>query len=242
MKIKELADLAGISVRTLHHYDEIGLLQPDTNKDNGYREYSDDDISKLQQILFFRQMNFKLTQIKEILNSPAYDRLEALETQKEIVTKEQDRLMSILNLINHTIKTEKGEMTMTNEEKFEGVDFSHNPYEQEAKEKWGSHAVEDSKQKLKQKGSDEAKREFDEIYQGLAAVRHEDPASDAAQEHIHKWYEFLNELGEYTPEMFKNLGDMYVADERFTKNIDQYGEGLAEFMQQAMTVYYDNHK
>lgn len=242
MRTKELADIAGISVRTLHYYDTIGLLSPEIDRENGYRNYSDQDVSTLQQILFFRQLNFKLTQIKDILNSPKYHQTEALLEQKDIILKEQTRLNNILKLIDKTIQAERGEITMTNEEKFSGVDFSHNPYEQEAREKWGDEKVEQANQNLKKMGAKEAEREFDEIYTQLADLRHLDPESDAAQQEIGKWYEFLNKVGEYTPEMFKNLGEMYTADERFTKNIDKYGDGLAEFMKEAMTVYYEQHK
>ncbi|NMA81032.1 MAG: MerR family transcriptional regulator [Jeotgalicoccus halophilus] len=242
MRTKELADIAGISVRTLHYYDTIGLLSPEIDRENGYRNYSDQDVSTLQQILFFRQLNFKLTQIKDILNSPKYHQTEALLEQKDIILKEQTRLNNILKLIDKTIQAERGEITMTNEEKFSGVDFSHNPYEQEAREKWGDEKVEQANQNLKKMGTKEAEREFDEIYTQLADLRHLDPESDAAQQEIGKWYDFLNKVGEYTPEMFKNLGEMYTADERFTKNIDKYGDGLAEFMKEAMTVYYEQHK
>ncbi len=242
MRTKELADIAGISVRTLHYYDTIGLLSPEIDRENGYRNYSDQDVSTLQQILFFRQLNFKLTQIKDILNSPKYHQTEALLEQKDIILKEQTRLNNILKLIDKTIQAERGEITMTNEEKFSGVDFSHNPYEQEAREKWGDEKVEQANQNLKKMGAKEAEREFDEIYTQLADLRHLDPESDAAQQEIGKWYDFLNRVGEYTPEMFKNLGEMYTADERFTKNIDKYGDGLAEFMKEAMTVYYEQHK
>lgn len=242
MRTKELADIAGISVRTLHYYDTIGLLSPEIDRENGYRNYSDQDVSTLQQILFFRQLNFKLTQIKDILNSPKYHQTEALLEQKDIILKEQTRLNNILKLIDKTIQAERGEITMTNEEKFSGVDFSHNPYEQEAREKWGDEKVEQANQNLKKMGAKEVEREFDEIYTQLADLRHLDPESDAAQQEIGKWYDFLNRVGEYTPEMFKNLGEMYTADERFTKNIDKYGDGLAEFMKEAMTVYYEQHK
>ena len=242
MRTKELADIAGISVRTLHYYDTIGLLSPEIDRENGYRNYSDQDVSTLQQILFFRQLNFKLTQIKDILNSPKYHQTEALLEQKDIILKEQTRLNNILKLIDKTIQAERGEITMTNEEKFSGVDFSHNPYEQEAREKWGDEKVNQANQNLKKMGTKEAEREFDVIYTKLADVRHLDPESDTAQQEIEKWYDFLNKVGEYTPEMFKNLGEMYTADERFTKNIDKYGDGLAEFMKEAMTVYYEQHK
>lgn len=242
MKIKELADIAGVSVRTLHHYDKIGLLTPGTDKMNGYRDYTDEDISRLQQILFFRQLNFKLSQIKDILDSPNYDKAEALQMQKDIILKEQSRLNSILKLIDKTIISEKGEMTMTNKEKFEGADFSHNPYEEEAREKWGSNTVDKSKRNLERAGTKETEQRFNEIYTELANVRHLEPGTKEAQQQIHEWYEFLNEIGEYSPEMFKGLGDMYVEDKRFTKNINKFGDGLAQFMQRAINIYYENHK
>lgn len=242
MKVKELADIASVSVRTLHHYDSIGLLKPSIDSENGYRNYTDDDISKLQQILFFRQFNFKLTQIKEIMECSEYDKVEALEVQKTILLKEQKRLQDVVALIDKTIKTERGEMTMTNEEKFKGVDFSHNSYESEARERWGSEAVDKSNEKLKEMGTKTAEEKFDEIFTDLAEIRHLDPSSEEAQESIQKWYDFLNTMGEYSLEMFKGLGDMYVEDERFTKNINKYGDGLAEFMQRAMTAYYEKHK
>lgn len=242
MKIKELAELSGVSVRTLHHYDAIGLLTPETDAVNSYRNYSDEDISRLQQILFFRQLNFKLGQIKDILDSPRYVKREALQMQKDIILKEHARLESIVKLIDKTIKEEKGEIIMTNEEKFEGVDFSQNPYEDEAREKWGSQSVDESKQKLKKMGTKDAEQKFNSIYTELSKVRHMKADSKEAQALIHEWYEFLNEIGEYTPEMFKGLGDMYTEDERFKQNIDKFGEGLADFMQRAMTVYYENHK
>src|SRR5699024_10328364 len=224
MRTKELADIAGISVRTLHYYDTIGLLSPEIDRENGYRNYSDQDVSTLQQILFFRQLNFKLTQIKDILNSPKYHQTKALLEQKDIILKEQTRLNNILKLIDKTIQAERREITMTNEEKFSGVDSSHNPYEQKAtakwrnekveqavREKWGDEKVEQANQNLKKMGAKEAEREFDEIYTQLADLRHLDPESDAAQQEIGKWYDFLNKVGEYTPEMFKNLGEMYTA-------------------------------
>ena len=242
MRTKELADIAGISVRTLHYYDTIGLLSPEIDRENGYRNYSDQDVSTLQQILFFRQLNFKLTQIKDILNSPKYHQTEALLEQKDIILKEQTRLNNILKLIDKTIQAERGEITMTNEEKFSGVDFSHNPYEQEARKRWGDAAVDKSNRKLKQMDTEVVESRFNEIYTELADIRHVDPAGEEAQAGIEKWFVFLNEIGDYSLEAFKGLGDMYVEDERFERNIDKFGDGLAEFMQQAMAEYYEQNK
>lgn len=241
MKVKEVADLVGISVRTLHHYDEIGLLTP-AKTTSGYRQYSDDDLEVLQQILFFRELGFPLKQIKGIINRPSFDRTEALELHREMLLGKRSRLDKMIQTIDKTIQHMKGEIKMADQEKFEGFDFSSNPYEQGARERWGDQAVDDSNAKLKHmtKGEQTAfEGEFNTIYRNLAKIRHESPNSDVAQAEIKVWYDFLNRMGNYSPEAFKGLGQMYVDDERFTKNIDQFGEGLALFMRDAMADFAD---
>ncbi|WP_052254381.1 MerR family transcriptional regulator [Salinicoccus sp. YB14-2] len=242
MKTKKVADLIGISVRTLHHYDEIGLISPERTKDNEYRVYTAEDLSKLQQILFFKKLGFKLSNIKKIINDPDYNQEEALLMQKKMLLEERSQLSTMINTIDLTLKEMNGEIEMTDKDKFKGLDFSNNPYEQEARERWGDAAVDNSNRKLKEMDAEEVKRRFDEIYNDLANIRHIDPSSEEAQKEIHKWFVFLNEIGDYSLEAFKSLGDMYVEDERFKKNIDKFGTGLAEFMRQAMTAYYEQNK
>src|SRR5699024_3212450 len=120
-------------------------------------------------------------------------------------------------------------------------DFSHNPYEQEARERWGDKAVDESNAKMKE-NKEALQDEFNTIYHDLAAIRHEEPDSYVAQKGIKVWYDFLNKMGNYSMDAFEGLGQMYVADERFTKNIDQFGEGLAAFMRDAMVVYAKNNR
>lgn len=242
VKVKEVADLVGISVRTLHHYDDIGLLKPATITESGYRSYSDENLEVLQQILFFRELGFPLKKIKEIMYRPSFDRVEALELQQKMLQEKRARLDQMIQTIDKTIKHTKGEMNMTTEEKFEGFDFSHHPYEQEARERFGDEAVDRSNDKVKNMKKGERKmfeEEFNQIYKDLAKIRHESPESEIAQAEIKKWYEYLNKMGNYSLEAFKGLGQMYVADERFTENIDQFGEGLAVFMRDAMEVFAD---
>jgi DNA-binding transcriptional MerR regulator len=241
MKVKAVADLVGISVRTLHHYDEIGLLIPEETTESGYRVYSDENLEALQQILFFRELGFPLKKIKEIIDSPSFERQETLEMQHKMLLEKKNRLNKMIRTIEKTIKHSKGEIEMSNKEKFEGFDFSHNPYEQEAREKWGDKAVDEANEKAKNMTfSDQEK--FNEIYRNLATLRHLSPDSNKAQEGIDEWYHFLNKIGNYSPEAFKGLGQMYVNDERFTKNIDKFGEGLAAFMCEAMSIYADKQK
>ncbi|WP_404451000.1 MerR family transcriptional regulator [Virgibacillus necropolis] len=245
MKVKEVADLVGISVRTLHHYDEIGLLTPEDTTDSGYRIYSKNDLTTLQQILFFKELGFPLKKIKEIMVSPSFDRNEALAVQRNMLLEKRRRMDNMISMIDKTIQNSKGEINMSEKEKFEGFDFSNNPYEQEARDRWGDKAVDESNNKINNMSKNEQKAlgdEFNALYKKLATLRHQSPESDEAQEGIGEWYDYLNKVGNYSLDAFKGLGQMYVDDERFTKNIDQFGEGLAVFMRDAMAVYADRNK
>lgn len=244
LRVKEVAELVGISVRTLHHYDEIGLLVPGEVTASGYRHYSDDNLEMLQQILFFRELGFPLKQIKDIISSPSFDRREALEHHRSMLLEKRSWLDSIIATVEKTIQHVKGEIAMTNKEKFEGFDFSQNPYEQEARERWGNEAVDKSKAIFGKKSKQEQEQmaaEMNAIYSQLAAIRHMPPESEEAQTAIKLWYDMLNRMGSYSLEAFKGLGQMYVDDERFTANIDKFGEGLALFMRDAMACYADRH-
>ncbi|MDQ0857273.1 MerR family transcriptional regulator [Bacillus sp. V2I10] len=241
MKVKEVADLVGISVRTLHHYDEIGLLTPDKVTDSGYRLYSNENLETLQQILFFKELGFPLKKIKEVISSPSFDREEALRLHRKMLLEKRNRLDQMIATVEKTIKHAKGEIEMSQKEKFEGFDFSQNPYEQEARERWGDEAVD--KANAKAAGMTiEMQENFNNLYRKLADLRYDSPSSEESQAAIGEWYVMLNEFGDYSLDAFKGLGQMYVDDERFTKNIDKFGEGLAAYMRDAMAIYADNHK
>lgn len=247
MRVKEVADLVGISVRTLHHYDNIGLLIPEKTSESGYRLYSYKDLETLQQILFYRELGFSLKKIKEIIQSPSFDREVALIEQRQMLYEKRRQLDQMIMTINKTIKHTKGEIHMTHKEKFEGFNFSQNPFEQEARERWGDETIDKSNEKLKNMSKEEQKtleEKMNAIYRKLATFRQSSPASDGAQEAIKKWHDFLNNNFNYhySLEAFKQLGQMYVEDERFTKNIDKFGEGLSKFMCEAMAIYADSHQ
>lgn len=245
MKVKEVADLVGVSVRTLHHYDEIDLLKPDTITVSGYRLYSVNNLETLQQILFFKELGFNLKQIKEIINNPKFDRIKALEVQRKMLLEKKERIEKMINTIEKTIKHSKGVIKMSIKEKFEGFDFNHNPYESEARKLWGDKAVDESNENIEKLSNFEKKEyseKFGKVISHLANIRTLDPKSSEAQSAIHEWYKLISLFGKYSMEAFKNLGKMYIEDERFTKNLDQYGEGLANFMAEAITYYVDNNK
>lgn len=241
MKVKQVAELVGISVRTLHHYDEIGLLTPEETTDAGYRYYSEQNLETLQQILFFKELDFPLKEIKEILSDPSFDRQQALQLHRKLLLEKRERIDQMIATIDKTTQYVKGEIHMSNEEKFKGFNFSHNPYEEEARKLWGAKAVDQSNASFKNNAVGE---KMNDIYQKLADLRNTPPESTEAQTAISEWYEFLNtQTGHhYSLEAFKGLGQMYVADERFTTNIDQFGAGLAQFMCEAMTFFADNNE
>jgi len=242
MKAKKVAELAGISVRMLHHYDEIGLLSPGRNTENRYREYTEEDLDRLQQILFFRECGFPLAKIRELLQDPSFDREEAFELQRKYLLHEKLRLETMLDTLDRSLRSLKGDTPMSQNEKFRGFDMNHNPYEAEARQRWGDEAVDRSNAFLNAKTSEEKEsiaQDMDALFTELAALRDEDPASDKAQMAMENMFRHFNQsFGvQYTPEAFAGLGQMYVADARFTKNIDRYGEGLSRFLAEAMGLF-----
>ncbi len=242
MNIKELARVSGVSVRTLHLYDRDGLLRPGRDPNNSYRVYTDRDADRLQQILLFRACGFPLKVIRELLDSPGFDREQAFILQQEALKFEKSRIEGMLNTLEKSMNALKGKESMSDTEKFEGFDFSTNPYEEEARARWGSEAVDKSRQKLASLGEEGGQRigeTMNALFARLAALRKGDPASEDAQAAVAELYGFFNNnFGvHYGPEAFAGLGRMYVEDERFAKNIDRFGEGLSAFLKEAMARY-----
>jgi DNA-binding transcriptional MerR regulator len=244
LTIQEVARLTGTTTRTLRWYDELGLVVPERDYGSNYRRYYEEQLKDLQQVLFFRELEFPLDYIKKILGNPNFNRLKALEKQYELLKQKQNKLEELLQTLALTLQEERGEYTMKHEERFQGFDFSHNPYEDEARKAWGDDVVDQANEKLdalENKQKENLSEKMKSQFMQLAAIRHTDPTSASAQQLIREWFTLLNTMGTYTPEMFANLGRMYVDDQRFTKNIDQYGEGLAQFMKDAMIAFAEQN-
>ncbi|HEU4965241.1 MAG TPA: MerR family transcriptional regulator [Bacilli bacterium] len=248
-KVKELAQLAGVSVRTLHHYDEIGLLTPQTVTDAGYRLYSDRELERLQQILFFREIGLTLQEIKAILDSPAFDRRRALETHRELLLQKKQRLEEILDTVDKTIDSIKGGNKMSDQELFEGFDETpfeehKRKYAQEAREKYGEAAVEAAEKRVEnytEEDWDAIKTHTEDLYGKIIANMNKGPSDPQVQEAVAGLRQQITDhYYDCTPEIFRGLGDLYVQDERFTANIDKYREGLAAFLREAMHYYCDH--
>lgn len=247
--IKKVADMAGVSVRTLHHYDNIELLNPEISKDNGYRMYSGADIERLQQILFFRELDFSLEEIKSIIDSPGFDRKNALATHKEILMKKRERLDDLINTVDKTIDSIERGIDMSKEEMLNSFDMTdieehQKKYAQEVKEKYGSsNAYKESQEKTSRYTKEDWTRVMggaNEIQIRIAELMDKNPDDEEVQIVIGEWRQHITDnFYSCTIEIFRGLGDMYVYDERFKANYEKIRPGLAEFMRDAMHIYCD---
>lgn len=249
-RIKKVADIAGISVRTLHHYDNIGLLRPAAASPAGYRLYSNDDLSRLQEILFFRELGFGLNEIKEILDRPGYDRRGALLTHKKILQEKNLRIVKLIRAVDMTLYSMERGSTMSKEEMFGAFDEATvEEYKKEARERWGgTGAYKESERKTAKYTKADWERinaASGDIHRRLAEVMEAGhaPSDSEAQEAVGRWFKHICEyFYTCTPEIFKGLGEMYVADPRFKKVYEDIKPGLAEFAKDAMTFFADSIK
>lgn len=237
--IKKVSEISGVSVRTLHHYDEIGLLSPKKHE-NGYRYYSEEDLQILQTILFYKYLDFPLKQIKEMLKEGDENCLPHLKRQLTLMKKEKERLLTLIDTLEKTIKSEERRIVMSTDEKFKGFKYSENEkYRQEAIDKYGKEVIEESIKR--QKGNEEeVTTGFNEIFfdfsnnlsKGMEAEANENiELAKRLHEHICKW------SFDCSLEAFLGIGLGYAKNPEFKKNIDQFGEGTAEYVCAAIGKY-----
>ena len=241
LQIKEFAELTGVSVRTLHYYDEIGLLKPCfVDKQNGYRFYDETSLERMQEILFYRELDFPLKSIAEILASPNYDKQKALAEQKRLLTLKKDRLERLIAALE---QAEKGEITMSAFDNNE-YETARQQYEDEAKQRWGGT---DAYKESQAKTADYSKEKWDGVLAGMNGVfaefaecknGGESADSKTAQRLVKTLQDYITaNFYHCTNEILAGLGQMYVCDERFKNNIDSHGEGTAEFVAEAIKIY-----
>lgn len=242
MTVGEIARLAGVTVRTLHHYDEIGLVTPTERTDAGYRLYGYREAARLQEVLFFRELGFGLDEIKAIVDEPGYDRQHALANQRGMLEAKAERLLKMVDAVDAAIDAERRGFAMEKEEMLEVFGgFDPTEYEEEARERWGdTDAYQQSARRAARYTKDDWKQigaEAAEINDAFIALMESDsPATgpeamevaERHRAHISKWFY------ECSLEIHQGLGRMYVDDPRFTKNIDKAKEGLAAYMSQAI--------
>lgn len=236
--VNEVSKLTGVSVRTLHHYDAIGLLKPTKITDAGYRLYDDASLERLQNILLFRELQFPLKEIGAILDSPGFAPKEALKQQIKLLELKRARLDA---LIDFAREIQEGGENKMNFNAFDRTEIDQ--YAEEVKERWGAtEAYNEYVQKAKGKTRKELDMTADELrnlFAELGSLRQLAPDEKEVQEKVRELQEFISaNYYNCTTDILSGLGQMYVSDERFKKNIDELGgEGTAEFVRQAISIY-----
>lgn len=249
--VNQLAKLAGISVRTLHHYDRLGLLKPSIRTEARYRLYGEKELLRLQQILFYKELDFSLAAILGIMNDPNFDRLSALQGHRHALEKRRNRLTTLLGTIDKTISTLKGEQVMmTDNELYEGFSQEQaEAYRWEAVEKYGTGEVEASENNLRalgKSGFEQLKADQQDITRALLSLMQQDPASAPVQHQIARHYSNIRGFwGESVcreknmAEAYKGLAKLYVDDLRFTSQNGQENPDYAAFLNKAMNYFAD---
>lgn len=236
--VNEVSKLTGVSVRTLHHYDAIGLLKPTKITEAGYRLYDAKALSRLQNIRMFRELEFPLKEIKEIIDSPTFDQKEALEQQIKMLELRRKHIEELISFAREI--QIKGVGTMN----FDVFDKSEiEQYKAEAKAKWGNTKA---YQEYEQRSATQNESNYGKLandlmtmFSEIGALRQMTPDNGAVQEKISALQKFITDnYYVCTDEILSGLGEMYVCDERFRKNIDKAGgDGTAEFVRQAISAY-----
>ena len=238
MTVHEVSKLAGVSIRTLQYYDKIGLLHPTGYTDAGYRLYDDADLERLQHILLFRELEFPLKDIKEIINSPNFDRGKALDQQIELLRLKKEH---IENLMNFALGIKMLGMRHMD---FKAFDRSKlDEYSKKAKELYGNTPeYKEMQEKTKNRTEEEDRLLADRFmlfFKEAGGIKDKDPASPDAQDLVKRIQDYITEnLYTCSKKILSGIGKMYSGGGEFTKNIDEYGgEGTAEFVDKAIQIY-----
>jgi DNA-binding transcriptional MerR regulator len=242
--VGQVARLAGVSVRTLHHYDALGLLVPSSRGRSGYRRYDGGDLERLQQVLVWRRLGFGLDEVAALLDDPGHDRVASLLRQRDLIDQQVEQLQAVRALLDRTLTSLNGGTAMTDDQLFDGLDpleWNERTHGDEVRARWGdTDAYRESARRTARYGTEDWARLSAESEQAearladlmVAGVPADDPAAmDAAEAHrlvIDRWFYPCS------PEMHAGLGDMYVADERFAAHYDQRAPGLAAYVRDAI--------
>lgn len=243
--VRQVAKAAGISVRTLHHYDAIGLLKPSEIGDNGYRYYSQAEMLRLQQILFYRELGFALAEIGSLLDDPKFDLLNALRGHRAALAEKIEHYGDLIRTVDLTIASLEKEEAMDDNDLYKGIPpETRDRWEREAEVFWGVETVRAARAKaatFSKAKIAQIKAEMEEIQQ---AFRHHfqagsEPGSEAVQALTARHCAWVSHSWTPNAESFKGLGRVYVEHPEFRANFDSGLPGCAEFIAEAMAIYAD---
>lgn len=245
--IQKLAKMAGVTSRTLRYYDEVGILKPARINSSGYRIYGEAEVDRLQQILFYRELEVDLESIKKIITSPAFNETKALADHREKLLTKREHLDQLIANVEKTLAYKEGRLDMSNDEKFEAfkdklIEENEKKYGDEIREKYGEEQVEKSNQKFK-KMSKAQYAEAEQLGKQVLGTLNEafltgDPAGELAQKaaDLHRqWLCFY--WDHYSKEAHAGVAQMYVDDERFAEYYEKKHKGAAKFLRDAVHIY-----
>lgn len=241
--VKRLAILAGVTVRTLHHYDQIGLLKPTRVSANGYRHYDDAALLRLQQILFYREIGLELLEIREILDQPDFDLVAALRSHREVLDERVRRLYKLIDTVDETILHLVKGKAMAKRKLFRAFDAAtQKNNERLARLEYGPDLVNESVKRWngytkaqQQAIMDEANTIYDDIVQMIEAGK---AATDPeVQAIVARWHDNLRHFYEPTLDLLRGLGDLYTTDPRFIANLSEMHTDLPEYLKAGIGQY-----
>jgi DNA-binding transcriptional MerR regulator len=239
--VKQLGQLAGITARTLHYYDEIGLLKSERVAPNGYRYYGEASVLRLQQILFYRELDIPLEKISQLLNGDNFEAEEALRNHRKALEQRIERLKRLIETIEETILHLQGVKHMDDKNLFNAFsDEEQEEYAKEAERLYDPEIVRASQKKWKSYSDDDKKRigeEGNAAYAALAAAIPHGPGSPEAQAGVELWRKHMDYFWTPNPEQLVGLTELYLQDARFKANFDKIDARLADFMHEAVKIY-----
>ncbi len=244
--VKQLSKIAGVTPRTLHHYDGIGLLKPTRVGDNGYRYYGEESLLRLQQILFYRELDMPLDEIRKIMGRRDFDALSALETHKESLIRQMEKTKRLLITVGNTINHLKGKKIMSEKELFKGFsDEEQEQYAQEAEQLYDPETVRESNRKWKAYSA--AKKEAimaegKAVYVDMIAVMPKGANSSEAQAVVERWHKHMQYFWTPNLDQLRELAKGYNDDARFKANFDKLHPKLAGFILEAVAAYVEAKK
>jgi DNA-binding transcriptional MerR regulator len=243
--VSQLAKMAGVSVRTLHHYDHIQLLKPASRSEAGYRLYGPAELLRLQQILFFKELDLPLDEIRQVLDDPGFDPIQALQNHRRLLNKRKTRLTRLLGTIDKTIHKLAAEDTkMKDEELYEGFTQEQIArYKREVRERYDPKLVAESERRVRDMSRaqwHELKAEDETVTRALAALMDKAPGHLAVQQLIARHHAMMEQFYPVSAEIYRGLGQLYVEHQEFRAYYEGYRPGLADFMAAAIAHYAEH--
>lgn len=246
LTVKQLSRLAGVTPRTLHHYDAVGLLKPASIGENGYRYYSEESVLLLQQILFYRELDLSLDEIKKIMGQPDFDVMAALESHKFQLGKHIVRLEELIKTVDYTILNLKRKTKMSNKQLFSGFsEEEQEKYAIEAEQMYDTETVRASNRKWKSYSAEQKQQvlaEGQQVYVEMLVAMHKGPGSPEVQALVGRWRAHMDNFWTPNLEQLIGLASMYNQDPRFKEKYDQMHPELAAFMLSAVELYVASQK